>query len=169
MTQTFQIGDIVRIEPVSDETCQLPHLDIYAGRCAYIRTLSAMDDGGVSALVVLCDETCEFQLSDTLEQDKHEIGWVPSHMTLIRESPLRTLHILKNAPESLIGQPIHIVGTCTSNDIVVDDGQTVRTDTRVSHVASTLRGVHIVYGPGIRDAKTLTILWDDIQQPCTTF
>ena len=130
MTQTFQIGDIVRVEePTQEELNRLEKISYVGyirkliGSYAVITGVSRVNGSVVTLLP--CDE--EFTLTvDTIPEMTYGDATtvLATHLTLIREGALRTHRFTKDTPDDLGGACLPLVGsTIDGQRALIDEMQ----------------------------------------------
>ena len=111
-TKMLQVGDIVRIneptkqdiEDMEFEGCGYTFKDV-VGRLAVVTRVECAEHTIVQ--LVTCTEDYEFQLSDTRQLYWSSGIWtVTSHLSLVRESVLRTYILSEEIPKPLTSKPL---------------------------------------------------------------
>lgn len=130
MTQTFQVGDIVRInEPTQEELNRIDrlsyvdHIRGLIGSCAVVTGVSRAD-GSVVTLLPCCEG---FTLTvDAIPEMPycHETTGLASHLTLVRKGVLRSHRFVKDVPDFLGGAPLPLVGSTVDEwNTLIDEMQ----------------------------------------------
>ena len=150
-TKMLQVGDIVRvneptkqdIEDMEFEGCGYTFKDL-VGRLAVVTRVECAEHTVVQ--LVTCPEDYEFQLSDT-----RRLYWsggictVASHLSLVRESVLRTYTLSAQTPKPLAGKPLPLVETHVSEPIDVNRFKTIEANTIVDIVYVGLENIGILF------------------------
>lgn len=176
MTNTLQIGDIVRIdEPTADDIVAMNRVGYeyafkdYVGRLAVVTSLEI--DKHTKVRLVLCDEDYTFDKEDT-----YKLYWstgiytVDSHLSLVHKSILRT-HVVDDASQhGFAGSPLPFIGSQMPCDVVLGHEYKVVSGSRVRGLVMYSECFRIVFyhEDGITAAYALPV--DHIVEPkFTTF
>lgn len=151
MTQVFQIGDVVRInEPTADDIVAMNRVGYeytfkdYVGRLAVVTSLEV--DKHTKVRLVPCDNAYAFSKEDT-----YRLYWstgiytVDSHLTLIRESTLRTGIVSDASQHPFTGSPLPLIGSQVPCDIALGNGRRVVAGSRVHSLMICDEYFHIVF------------------------
>lgn len=175
-TKMLQVGDIVRIneptkqdiEDVEFEGCGYTFKD-QIGKLAVVTRVECAEHTVVQ--LVVCDEDYEFQLSDTRQLYWSSGIWtVTSHLSLVRESVLRTYILSEQTPQPLAGKPLPLVETQMSESIDVDDIKTIEANTIVDIVSVGPNHIDIMFLTESADTEWYEVPADVFVEYCfTTF
>lgn len=122
MTQQFQVGDIVYVNPPSQEDLDFlddiglgDGIEMYVGQCAVIHTVESIDD--TIAAISTCDPEYEFKLEDAETLLKHpKVTTRTTHLKLIRPSMLRG----SSLQEPLSGLTFPMAGSIFEQKIIFE-------------------------------------------------
>lgn len=165
-TKMLQVGDIVRIneptkqdiEDMEFEGCGYTFKDII-GKLAVVTRVECAEHTVVR--LVMCTEDYEFQLSDTRQLYWSSGIWtVTSHLSLVRESVLRTHILSEQTPQPLAGKPLPLVETHVSEPIDVDDIKTIEANTIVDIVSVGPNRIDIMFLTESADTEWYTKRWN---------
>ena len=124
-THLFQIGDIVRINPptlkqwaeIRTRGFYEDEIAPYIGQFAVVvETWNDIEHVSDSCNLRICDEDYVFNLNDDFTGD--DVATKGFHLTIVRESPLRTHKVGRGAPTGLVGRPVPLSGSNTQRDII---------------------------------------------------
>ena len=124
-THLFQIGDIVRInEPTLKQWAELRttgyhevEIAPYIGQFAVVvETWNDSEHVSDGCNLRICSEDYVFNLSDDFAGD--DVATKGFHLTLVRESPLRTHKLGRGALTGLVGHSVPLSGSNTQRDII---------------------------------------------------
>lgn len=150
-TKMLQVGDIVRIneptkqdiEDMEFEGCGYTFKDV-VGRLAVVTRVECAEHTIVQ--LVTCTEDYEFQLSDTRQLYWSSGIWtVTSHLSLVRESVLRTYILSEEIPKPLTSKPLPLVETHVSEPIYIDDIKTIEANIVVDIVSVGPNHIRIMF------------------------
>lgn len=135
-THLFQIGDIVRInEPTLKQWAEIRTRGFHAVEIApyigYLAVVVETRNSGeaVSDACVLrtCDEDYVFDPNGPFEGA--DILTIGSHLTLIQESPLRTMIVGQDSLTGLYGYPLPMAGSNLQRDVIAPELDAVSSGT----------------------------------------
>lgn len=124
-THLFQIGDIVRInQPTLKQWAEIRtrgfHAEEISPYIGYLAVVVETWNSGeaVSDACVLrtCDEDYVFDLNGPF--DGADVPTIGGHLTLVQDSPLRTMRIGQDAPDGLGGHPLPMAGSNLQRDVI---------------------------------------------------
>lgn len=175
MAQQFQVGDIVRVnEPTPEDFEAMSSADLaydcehLVGKLAIVYIVDTAETTLVG--LVPCEEDYKFKFQDI---GKLSFQWgvytVPSQLSLVRESELRTLVMTETSELPLVNQPIPLIGTHMTHRIELPSNRTIEKGAVVGKIHKETNGIMIVfYNPSGSD-RHIIVSTRELRPPFTTF
>lgn len=184
MIQQFQVGDIVRVNKPTPEdfaamefagfTYDCDHL---VGKLAMVYLIEEVETTLVG--LIPCDEDYEFKIHDLGNLSYDGLGFgIASHLSLVRESELRTYVLTETAQLPLVNQPIPLSGTRMSHRMELPNNRVVETDNRIIEKDAVVgkiykqahpNGIMVVFHNPREDDVYIVVSPRELRPPFTVF
>lgn len=179
----LQIGDIVRIKPLTEEDERaldyLPawcHFASYGrreecvGQYGYVVELTRIGISNViRTFVVPYDNPTDFLVDRGHVLNKDGFYTVPTQLELIRKSPLRTSILSGDVPKQLERQPVPTVVSPIPEGTKLDDCPRTPRGAYCSRIADDVEWFTVEVDTPAGYVGSLRIPYAALIQPCTTF
>ena len=175
MTQQFQVGDIVRVnEPTPEDFEAMSSADVaydcehLVGKLAIVNIVEMAETTLIG--LVPCEEDYKFKFQNV---GNLSFQWgaytVPSQLSLVRESELRTLVMTETSELPLVNQPIPLAGTRMTHRIELPSKRVIEEGAVVGKIHKETNGVMITfYNPSGSD-RYIIISPRELRPPFTVF
>lgn len=175
MIQQFQVGDIVRVNQPTPEdfaamefaglTYSCNHL---VGELAMVYLIEEVETTLVGLLP--CDEDYEFKIQDLGTISYTGLGFgIASHLSLVRESELRTYVMTEAPPLQMVNQPLPLAGTRMTRRIELPDGSIIEEGAIVSKIYQRVYDFMVVIHNPREDDRYVVVSPSELRPPFSTF
>lgn len=175
MIQQFQVGDIVRVhEPTAEDfqamefaglTYDCDHL---VGKLAMVYLVEEVETTLVGLLP--CDEGYEFKIQDVGSISYTGLGFgIASHLSLVRESKLRTYVMTEASQLPMVNRPLPLAGTRITHRIELPDSSSIEEGAVVSKIYQRVYDFMVVIHNPREDDKHLVVSPSELRPPFSTF
>ena len=175
MTQVFQVGDIVYVnEPTPEDfqamefaglTYSCEHL---VGKLAMVYLVKEVETTLVGLLP--CDEDYEFKIQDVGSISYTGLGFgIASHLSLVRESKLRTYVVAEASQLPMANRPLPLAGTRITHRIELPDSSIIEEGAVVGNIYKEVHDLVVVFRNPREDDAYVTVLPSELRPPFNTF
>lgn len=175
MTQQFQVGDIVRVNKPTEEDFQAMEFagltydcDHLVGKLAMVYLVEEVETTLVG--LIPCDEDFEFKIQELSNISYIGLGFgIASHLSLVRESELRTYVMTETAPLPMVNQPLPLVGTRMTHRIELPNHRIIEDGAVVGKLYKEVCGLMVVFRNPREDDRYVVVSPSELRPPFNTF
>lgn len=177
MTQTVQVGDIVRVKHLSSDIVRdmesigltYDFTELIGKLGCVIAVIHVSPHTPVRVMVAPCD--AEFDITNDKDNSLFSDAFytIQSHLEIIHPSPVRSCIVVDDAPAPFIGHPLPTVMTTIFGGITLSDGRATKSDVWVDQIYHTGECLHVLLDTDNGLLGHFLLSYESLEQTFTTF